>query len=243
LDFFIDFLSGLAVSAVRQLLDGLMAASLRAGVEPPPLDLGAFGLLDPAAFSPILQDIAHRLIMPCMEHLSRITWDRLAIEYEGRHREMSSQGLILAQADAGFSDARQRLRALEDQLSGHLAWCARARAQGADQQSLGLLSSRTGALEQQVDDASRLVEQRFGLFRQCSQAYSIARARLHGMPEFEMHHRDRAMALLARLRLDRVGRFAFFSSTVGVVLFSFAPFGLYLPYCDCTTFVWMLNVG
>lgn len=97
---------------MRQLLDGLMAASLRAGVEPPPLDLGAFGLLDPAAFSPILQDIAHRLIMPCMEHLSRITWDRLAIEYEGRHREMSSQGLILAQADAGFSDARQRLRAL-----------------------------------------------------------------------------------------------------------------------------------
>jgi hypothetical protein len=127
-----------------------------AGVEPPPLDLGAFGLLDPAAFSPILQDIAHRLIMPCMEHLSRITWDRLAIEYEGRHREMSSQGLILAQADAGFSDARQRLRALEDQ------------------QSLGLLSSRTGALERQVDDASRLVEQRFGLFRQCSQAYIIA---------------------------------------------------------------------
>lgn len=112
--------------------------------------------------------------MPCMEHLSRITWDRLAIEYEGRHREMSSQGLILAQADAGFSDARQRLRALEDQLSGHLAWCARARAQGADQQSLGLLSSRTGALERQVDDASRLVEQRFGLFRQCSQAYIIA---------------------------------------------------------------------
>lgn len=40
---------------MRQLLDGLMAASLRAGVEPPPLYLGAFGLLDPAAFSPILQ--------------------------------------------------------------------------------------------------------------------------------------------------------------------------------------------
>jgi hypothetical protein len=173
-----------------------------AGVEPPPLDLGAFGLLDPAAFSPILQDIAPRLIMPCMEHLSRITWDRLAIEYEGRHREMSSQGLILAQADAGFSDARQRLRALEDQLSGHLAWCARARAQGADQQSLGLLSSRTGTLERQVDDAvggaafwvvSSVLS---GLY------YSIARARLHGMPEFEMHHRDRAMALLARLRLE-----------------------------------------
>lgn len=189
---------GPSVLEMRHLLEKLcsLSNSTRAHRS---LDLRVLDLVPVSGNFPDFQGVIDDLIVPCQEHLSCITRERLAWAFGERRKTLSTLATSVSRAESELFSLRHRLRGLQDQLTCHLAFSAGMLASGADYRASSHLADQTQSLKSEIKGMEGLVDTAFSTLRDYSYDYEAARASVDDLVADEERHFTAACSLFTRI--------------------------------------------